>query len=429
MSFKCSFSPLSKNFRITALIVLLCTIVVVDGYAQFMYSLDNDTLLKPDTNNVVRTAYPDSIVYSYYFDNAHSKLRSKYMYSIDPKDRREVIFIQTYCFLGQKVFEETYKNYNRILKTPDTNFTIQKLFIAYNGREADPLITDTEEPFRQYSQVGACLHWYCNGNRRDSTWFFPTKKFAKYESFGRETVRYRKNIAEQRGVGYSWYESGNIAEEWYYQNGEVTMRLVYVDSTQHKLLSRYVAAKNKDPKGATDLMCHYFPNGNLEDSVISDSKFNQDLESYTYYKNGLKKSVIIDRPGFKVTEFYDSTGHPRDIERKAMYKGKWYGCEKRWFDNGQLSESVERQQFYILHPEYGSLPDSLIFRSESYLSNGTRSYFRYTLKNGDTYSFLYRENGTLLKMVFFNSKKLGTETEYDENGIITNQKKIDLNNK
>jgi hypothetical protein len=430
MSFKCSFSPLSKNFRITALAVLLCTIVVVDGYAQFMYSLDNDTLLKPDTNNVVRTAYPDSIVYSYYFDNAHSKLRSKYMYSIDPRDRREVIFIQTYCFCGQRASAETFKNYNRRLKTMDKNFTISKSVIAKDAEELKPIITQYSDQVKYYTQVGAELGWFCSGNRHDSTWHYPTKKFLTYRGTEHgEKYRFRLNDTEQRGIGYGWYESGNVEEEWFYKNGEDTAYFFYYDDSTHTVSSKTIYLKDKNAKGATYLWCLYYPNGAIQDSFIFDSKTRDELEQYHYYKNGLTKSIYIDRPGFKNDESYDSTGRPKQIERKVLYKGKWYACKQLHYANGQLASSYQSQQFYVLHPEYGSLPDSILYIDEEYQTDGIRILYKYMNKNGITYSFVYRENGTLEKKVMFNREGIGTETEYDENGAFINQKNINLNKK
>ena len=418
-------------FRRTALIILMCTMAAFDCYSQLAHLvLENDTLLKPDTNNVVRTAFADSIVYSYYFDKAHSKLRSRYVYSLDNTYGREVVFIQTYCFSGRKALEETFKNYNRRLKTLDKEFTISKSVIANDGKKLNPIFHQFTDQVKYYTKVGAELGWYCSGNRHDSTWNYPTKKYLKYSGTNNgETYRFRLNNTEQRGVGYSWYESGNIEEELFYQKGALSAIFVYYDSGDRKLYSKSIYAKNKNSKGAADLTCHYYQGGTLKDSVITDSKTKEELEKYYYHKNGLKSLVYIDGPGFKVSESYDSTGQPSRIERKVLYKGKWYECKKLWFSNGQLADSWESKQFYLLHPEYGSLPDSLLYTSEAYLPNGTKTFYKYTHKNGLTYAFVYRKDGTLEKKVIFNRERMGTETEYDEKGVSINQKNIDLNKK
>ncbi len=397
--------------------------------AQIFSPIQSDTVLKPDTNNVVRNVYADSIVYCYYFDKDHSKLRTKYVYSLDRADGHEVLFIRAYCYSGQKIFEETYKNYGQKLETTDSYFTVSKSWIAYNGGDPDPLITVWDEPFKRYTQVGASLHWHCNGNRRDSTWYVATKRYELYNVGGGKSDQYKRRLSEPIGIGYSWYESGNLAQEWFYGDVYVSSFLTYYDSEDRKLLSKYTAAKNKYSSGAVDVFCRYFENGILEDSTIQEAKSTKELERYSFYKNGAKKVVYVDRPDYQVRDSYDSLGRPRDFERKALHNGKWYECDQWWYDNGQLGDSRESQQFYLLHPECGSLPDSLLYLEQSYSVNGTRTFYRYTLKNGDTYSFVYRTNGTLLKKVFFNRERLGKETEYDENGGVISHKDIDLRKK
>jgi antitoxin component YwqK of YwqJK toxin-antitoxin module len=385
-----------------------------------------EIFLKPDSSRIVRLDNADNITYVYYFDSSKTKPRSEYIYSLDNSDGREVCFVRFYFSNGQKSMERTYKNYNRALKQLDRNFVLSKENIMNEGRDdkLDFMYSGGHFPFKQYTQVGAEVSWYCNGNKSDSIWIYPTKitqlDCSGFDNNGRE-ICYKHVYTERNGYEYEWYESGNISSITYYEHDNQLMAVVYFDTSEKKISGIGRWKVNSDGKLISTVDKAYYENGNLKDSIIHDQETNETIKTYDYYEDGKPKSVIIEMNDFVVYDFYNENGTPRQFNRKALYKKQWYVDNEGFFEGRPFSFKKERR-FFQMHPEFGTIGDSLLTYTVNYNKDGTIDVMGYVLLNGDNYTYIYGKNGILNKKIIINTKGQGLEMDYDEKGELENQR-------
>jgi hypothetical protein len=424
----------SKFFRRTALIVFMCTMVVVDGYAQEyrFFTETKDSILKPDSNNVVRIANTDNITYIYYFDSSKTKPRSEFVYSIDKTDCREVIFIRYYCFSGQKSIEKTYKNYNRKLKKIDPGFTIPKQLIAYLGESPDPRWDHCDLPLGDYTQIGADLAWYCNGNRRYSAWRHPTNKTTAHSSCDYKAKGFDwivENVTELDDTVLFWYESGNLYGEYIYNHGKSVKSTLYFDSPDKKNWIVYIYKENKKNEVINVYTVHNYPNDSIDDYTVRDINTGEITKHVEYYPNRKIKLLEITQPDFVVDETYDSTGKPIRLNRKVLYQNEWYEYNEQYFPNGQLKRLEKESIFFALHPEYGTMPDSMTYYRVVHNDQGGISEKSWKLTTGESHYVRYRIDGSLWSKQIISPTGAGVSLEYDEQGNISKERHFQQNPK
>jgi hypothetical protein len=217
---------------------------------------------------------------------------------------------------------------------------------------------------------------------------------------------------------YNWYESGNLMAVSVYKHSLHISFVTYADSPDKKIVSQVVYPRIRNKKKSTYVQIIRFDNGQIKDSVILDSKSREELMRYEFNEEGKCILVKIDLPDFVVFDYYNIDGTPRSLDRKVLYKGKWYMYKQSFYDNGQEWKLTEEKQFFVLHPEYGTMPDSLSDPGRGFHQEGSPSYFCYTLATGEYNEWGYRIGGTLQSKMVISTAGVRLRIEYDEQGNI-----------
>ncbi len=210
------------------------------------------------------------------------------------------------------------------------------------------------------------------------------------------------------GICKSYYEDGNIKEEFYLQNGIIN-----------------------------GLFQSFYENGNPKEKIdFFEGEKSGELKKY--YENGtLKYEVNIDETGeLFLHQWYHENGNPKKLESKLMDNDERYGDYKEWHENGQLAEigyyigNYDREGKWLeFYPDGSKKLEAKFVDGERLIENCWNEKGEQTLKNGTglyVFEFSFSSGGDVDRneQEYKNYKRHGIQKTFT-NGILSSYQEME----
>lgn len=265
---------------------------------------------------------------------------------------------------------------------------------TYTFERAQPVPASETE----YDQGGKVLQtkYYDNGNIKSITHFKEGIRHGVYKEYyitGNQYSEIFYKDGQKNGETTVWHENGNVAKKGQYDDeGNATGKWgSWSEGNTYTGFANYISGTQA---GDFEL---YYSNGQLKEKGEYDNKGNMaHVGRYQrYYKNGKKaEEIFYDKEGFKQDKaltWYENG----NIKQIIYYKNDVvYKTKKRYFENGQLHETISYSKTEHVKDEWGE--------HRNFAKEG--SYKRYA------------EDGNLLEEGNFKHNKRQGEWRFYHNG-------------